>query len=218
MESKTQKVLRILTCVFLELWTLTVLLDAVDTILTASELSIVFAVIRLAVVVLLQIYTIKVLKNSQRGRLALTIAMVVAIFVGGGFTSSAIYLYGLLAYLGLMIFEIMNKVTKFNLGLTKSIIATALLIVMPLIASFICYRSPDWIFLTGISFALFADAEVLAGLSLLRPLMTFLASGLYGAYAIVSAIKSRNVATQEVAVEEVKVEETAEEVNSTDAE
>lgn len=227
MESKAQKTLRIVAGVFFELWTIALLLDVVYTFINIFDgglgLSVVFVTMRLVAVILLQIYTIRLLKNSPKSRRGLTIAMFVLMIFGGSDLISAIYYYGLLSYLGLMIYEIMNKKSNRNLSLKQSIVATVLLIVLQLVGSCIFLHAPDWIYFLQVMVQEAAYKHILWILSLLRPLMTFLASAVLGAYAIVRSVQAKKTTPVEVApaeATEVPAEavEAVEEPKATDAE
>ncbi len=229
MESKVQKALRIVGGGLLELWTITLLLDVVYTfkeiLYDNFGLSFVLAAVRLVVVILLQIYTIRVFKNSPKSRMGLTIAMFVLMIFGGSSPTYGIYYYGLLAYLGLMIYEIMNKKSNRNLSLTKSIVATVLLVALQLVGSCIVAptHTPDWIYFLQAMAQEGSAEDILWTLSLLRPLMTFLASAVIGAYAIVGSVQAKKAVPAEVAsapAVEAPAEavETVEEPKATDAE
>lgn len=227
MESKVQKTLRIVGGGLLELWTITLLLDVVYTFMNIFDgglgLSVVFVTMRLVVVILLQIYTIRVLKNSPKSRMGLAIAMFVLMIFGGSSLILGTYYYGLLSYLGLMIYEIMNKKSNRNLSLKQSIVATVLLIVLQLVGSCILLGAPDWIYFLKVMVEEAAYQHILWILSLLRPLMTFLASAVLGAYAIVGSVQTRKATPVEAVTApatEAPAEavETVEEPKATDAE
>lgn len=228
METKAQKVLRIVAGVFFELWIVSSLLDIIFTFMNIFNddfgLSFLFVTIRLVVAILLQIYTIRLLKNSPKSRKGLTIAMFVLMIFSGSSLMYAIYYYGLLSYLGLMIYEIMNKKSNRNLSLKQSIVATVLLIVLQLVGSCIFLNVPDWIYFL-IVMVRECNTVDLWTISLLRPLMTFLASAVLGAYAIVRSVQTKKttpvetVATAEATpVEAVAIEEVKAEGKATDAE
>lgn len=185
------------------MWIIALLLDVVYTFMNIFDgglgLSVVFVTMRLVVVILLQIYTIRLLKNSPKSRMGLTIAMFVLMIFGGSNLILGIYYYGLLSYLGLMIYEIMNKKSNRNLSLKQSIVATVLLIVLQLVGSLIFLHAPDWIYFLQVMVEEAAYEHILWILSLLRPLMTFLACSVIGAYAIVGSVQARKAAPVEVA-------------------
>lgn len=202
------------------MWTITLLLDVVYTfkeiLYDNFGLSFVFVTMRLVVVILLQIYTIRVFKNSPKSRMGLTIAMFVLMIFSGSGLIHAIYYYGLLSYLGLMIYEIMNKKSNRNLSLKQSIVATVLLIVMQLVGSCIFLHAPDFVYFLQAMAQEGSAEDILWTLSLLRPLMTFLASAVIGAYAIVGSVQAKKAVPAVEAPAEAA--ETVEEPKATDAE